>query len=164
MQPTEFSKSILKFIYRFLIENLLLVDGDRTVICGWSCGGFAAASTLAKDTENVFKCAMSVAPVTNWIYYGKVFSWNQKKWVLFFKFYLKDSIYTERYMGLPTPGDNEIGYVESDVCRMAENFRNKKFYLVHGTADDNVHYQQAMMLSRALEAADVLFRQQVSLT
>ena len=76
MQPTEFSKSILKFIYRFLIENLLLVDGDRTVICGWSCGGFAAASTLAKDTENVFKCAMSVAPVTNWIYYGKVFSWN----------------------------------------------------------------------------------------
>ncbi len=63
-------------------------------------------------------------------------------------------------MGLPTPGDNEIGYVESDVCRMAENFR-KKFYFVNGTADDNVHYQQT---SRALEAADALFRQQVSLT
>ena len=84
----------------------------------------------------------------------------RRNWSYFLKFYLKDSIYTERYMGLPTPGDNEIGYVESDVCRMAENFR-KKFYFVNGTADDNVHYQQT---SRALEAADALFRQQVSLT
>ena len=67
-------------------------------------------------------------------------------------------------MGLPTPEDNEKAYVESDISRLAGNFRNKKFYLVHGTADDNVHYQQSMMLAKSLEAADVLFRQQVSRT
>ena len=84
---------------------------------------------------------MSVAPVTNWIYY--------------------DSIYTERYMGQPTPADNQLGYNNSDVCRLAGNLRNKKLYLLHGTADDNVHYQQSMMLSESLESLDILFRQQV---
>ena len=64
-------------------------------------------------------------------------------------------------MGLPTADDNEKGYEDSDLCRMAENFRNKKFYLIHGTADDNVHYQQSLLLAKALESADILFRQQV---
>jgi len=127
-------------VTKHLAESLPFVDANRTAIWGWSYGGFAAASTLATDKEGVFQCAMSVAPVTNWIYY--------------------DSIYTERYMGLPTPEDNEKAYVESDISRLAGNFRNKKFYLVHGTADDNVHYQQSMMLAKSLEAADVLFRQQ----
>lgn len=125
-------------VVQHLINTLPFVDTNRTAIWGWSYGGFAAASALAKS--DTFKCAMSVAPVTNWIYY--------------------DSIYTERYMGLPTVDDNELGYVRSDLCGMADNFRNKQLYLVHGTADDNVHYQQSMMLSKALEAADVLFRQQ----
>ena len=56
------------------MENLPFVDGNNTAIWGWSYGGFAAASVLAKDTEDVFKCGMSVAPVTNWIYYGNY--WN----------------------------------------------------------------------------------------
>ena len=64
-------------------------------------------------------------------------------------------------MGLPTPEDNEKAYTASDISRYAENFRGKRFYLVHGTADDNVHYQQSLMLAKALEKADVLFRQQV---
>lgn len=46
------------------------MDGNNTAIWGWSYGGFASASALALDDEHVFKCAMSVAPVTNWIYYG----------------------------------------------------------------------------------------------
>jgi len=127
-------------VTKYLAENLPFVDANRTAIWGWSYGGFAAASTLGTDKEGVFQCAMSVAPVTNWIYY--------------------DSIYTERYMGLPTADDNEKAYVDSDISRLAGNFRNKKFYLVHGTADDNVHYQQSLMLAKSLEAADVLFRQQ----
>lgn len=72
-----------------------------------------------------------------------------------------DSIYTERYMGLPTADDNTKGYEDSDLCRKADKFRGKQFYLIHGTADDNVHYQQSLMLAKSLEEADVLFRQQV---
>ena len=64
-------------------------------------------------------------------------------------------------MGLPTANDNLRAYEKSDLCKKAENFRGKQFYLIHGTADDNVHYQQSLMLARALEAADILFRQQV---
>lgn len=67
-------------------------------------------------------------------------------------------------MGLPTPEDNEVGYNNTDVTQHAEAFREKLFFLIHGNADDNVHYQQSMILSRALEKADVEFRQQVFLS
>lgn len=63
-------------------------------------------------------------------------------------------------MGLPTANDNLKAYNDSDLCLKANNFRGKQFYLIHGTGDDNVHYQQSLMLARSLEAADVLFRQQ----
>jgi dipeptidyl aminopeptidase/acylaminoacyl peptidase len=63
-------------------------------------------------------------------------------------------------MGLPQ--ENFPAYNSSDVTNHIENFRRKKFLLVHGNADDNVHYQQSMVLSRALERSDILFRQQVS--
>lgn len=70
-----------------------------------------------------------------------------------------DSIYTERYMRLLS--DNEAGYNNTDLSRNVEGLRNKTFLLIHGNADDNVHYQQSMLLSRALELADVMFYQQV---
>jgi len=60
---------------------------------------------------------------------------------------------------LPTPEDNLAGYQRSDVTAKARKLSNKKYLMVHGTADDNVHYQQSMMLARAMEEADVLFRQ-----
>jgi len=124
-----------------LINLYPFIDKERVAIWGWSYGGFVTASVLALDAEkdNIFKCGISVAPVTNWIYY--------------------DSIYAERYLGLPTPEDNLAGYQASDVTAKAANLRNKKYLMVHGTADDNVHYQQSMMLARAMEEADVLFRQ-----
>ena len=79
--------------------------------------GFVTLSVLTKDTENIFKCGIAVAPVTNWIYY--------------------DTIYTERYLGLPTPFDNAKGYQDSDLTSKARLLKGKKLLLVHGTADDN---------------------------
>lgn len=137
------------------------MDGNRTAIWGWSYGGYATASALAQDSENVFKCGMSVAPVTNWIYYGTLFLPEICKIKHFINYVPLDSIYTERYMGLPTAEDNLKAYQDGDVCKYPENFRGKQFYLIHGTADDNVHYQQSLMLAKSLEGADVLFRQQV---
>jgi len=128
-------------VTKSLVDQYSFIDKNNVAIWGWSYGGFVTAAVLAADADqsNVFKCGISVAPVTNWIYY--------------------DTIYTERYMGLPVPGDNLEGYKASDITAKAEKLKGKKYLMVHGTADDNVHYQQSMMLTRALEEADVLFQQ-----
>ena len=73
-------------------------------------------------------------------------------------------MYTERYMGLPNENDNIHGYMASSLINKSKNLAHKQFLLVHGTLDDNVHYQQSMMLSRSLELNDILFRQQVNLS
>lgn len=70
---------------------------------------------------------------------------------------MADSIYTERYMGLPEGNVN--GYSKSRLSTRAEQLRGKKYLLVHGTLDDNVHYQQAMILAKNLERHDILFKQ-----
>lgn len=66
-------------------------------------------------------------------------------------------------MGLPDVIANYKGYAESDVYEKVENLRNKMFYLVHGTADDNVQFQQSMALTHYLAKKDILFRQQVDI-
>ncbi|XP_012256545.3 venom dipeptidyl peptidase 4 isoform X3 [Athalia rosae] len=127
-------------VTRYLQENLPYIDATRTAIWGWSYGGYAAGMSLALDFDGVFKCGMSVAPVTDWALY--------------------DSIYTERFMGRPTVADNLEGYVQGQLLNKADNIKNKQYYLIHGTLDDNVHYQQSLMLAKVLEHKDILFRQQ----
>lgn len=66
-------------------------------------------------------------------------------------------------MGLPTITDNLQGYEQAQLLNKVENIKNKMYYLIHGTLDDNVHYQQSLMLAKVLEQRDILFRQQVRL-
>ena len=86
-------------------------------IWGWSYGGYATLMALGKDTEGVFSCGVSVAPVTTWYFY--------------------DSVYTERYMALPAADDNLGGYEAGSPIPLVENFRDKMLLLEHGVADDN---------------------------
>lgn len=64
-------------------------------------------------------------------------------------------------MGLPDVVSNYKGYAESDIFEKVEHLRDKMFYLVHGTADDNVQFQQSMALTHHLAQKGILFRQQV---
>lgn len=62
-------------------------------------------------------------------------------------------------MGLPIPQDNLIGYERSRLSTLQDLFRNKTYLLIHGSLDDNVHYQQSMALARTLELNDIAFDQ-----
>lgn len=101
------------------------IDKERTAIWGWSYGGYMTLKTLEKDSGEIFKYGMSVAPVTDWRLY--------------------DSIYTERYMH--TPQINFDGYEGSKIGNNIEGFKSvKKFLIMHGTGDDNVHFQNSLRL------------------
>uniref|UniRef100_A0A8D3DFB3 Uncharacterized protein n=1 Tax=Scophthalmus maximus TaxID=52904 RepID=A0A8D3DFB3_SCOMX len=110
------------------------VDKDRVAIWGWSYGGYVTSMALGSGS-GVFKCGMAVAPVSKWEYY--------------------DSIYTERYM--MEPSENADAYTNSTVTARAQNFHPVQYLLVHGTADDNVHFQQGAEISEALVEEQVDF-------
>uniref|UniRef100_A0A8C0VVD7 Dipeptidyl peptidase 4 n=1 Tax=Cyanistes caeruleus TaxID=156563 RepID=A0A8C0VVD7_CYACU len=118
-------------------SEMSFVDKGRIAIWGWSYGGYVTSMVLGSGS-GVFKCGIAVAPVSRWQYY--------------------DSIYTERYMGLPTANDNLKNYNSSTVMARAEKFKEVEYLLIHGTADDNVHFQQAAQISKALVDAEVDFQ------
>lgn len=109
------------------------VDPARIGIWGWSYGGFMSATCIMKGAD-VFKTAVAVAPVTNWRFY--------------------DNIYTERYMR--TPAVNTKGYDDNAPEKMAAKLKGR-FLMIHGTADDNVHFQNAVALTDELIKADKQF-------
>jgi len=108
------------------LGEMPFVNKDRIGIWGWSFGGFNSALCIFKG-HDVFKAAISVAPVTHWALY--------------------DNIYTERFMRKPQ--DNPDGYNENAPLTHADKLKGK-FLLIHGTADDNVHFQNSVMLTDAL--------------
>ncbi|KAM3861962.1 dipeptidyl peptidase 4 [Diretmus argenteus] len=110
------------------------IDKDRIAIWGWSYGGYVASLALGAGT-GLFKCGIAVAPVSKWEYY--------------------DAVYTERYMSKPS--ENSDSYKNSTVTSRAKNFKSVDYLLVHGTADDNVHFQQAAQISKALVDQQVDF-------
>lgn len=115
------------------LGGLPYVDKSRIGIWGWSFGGFMSSTCIMKGND-VFKMAIAIAPVTNWRYY--------------------DNIYTERYMR--TPAENPSGYDANSPETMVDKLKGK-FLLVHGTGDDNVHFQNQVMLVDALIKANKEF-------
>ncbi len=109
------------------------VDASRIGIWGWSYGGYMSSLALMKGND-VFKTAIAVAPVTTWRYY--------------------DTIYTERY--LQTPQLNAAGYDDNSPITHV-NMLKGNFLLIHGTGDDNVHFQNSVDLVNALILADKQF-------
>jgi dipeptidyl-peptidase 4 len=105
------------------------VAPDRIGLWGWSYGGFMTSYALTHSS--LFKMGISGAPVTDW--------------------HLYDSIYTERYMGLPQ--SNPEGYRTSSVILAADNLSGR-LLLLHGTTDDNVHTQNSIQLIDHLQKGD----------
>jgi dipeptidyl-peptidase-4 len=113
--------------------NMPFVDESRIGIWGWSYGGYMSSLCLAKGND-VFKMGIAVAPVTNWRYY--------------------DNIYTERFMR--TPQENEQGYDTNSPINHVEKIKGN-YLIVHGTADDNVHFQNAVEMVSAMISKNVAF-------
>lgn len=118
------------------LGGLPYVDKSRIAIWGWSFGGFNTIMSMCEGRD-VFNCGIAVAPVTDWRFY--------------------DTVYTERFMR--TPQENPNGYDCSPLHRY-EKLKGD-LLLIHGLADDNVHFQNTAELSEALVQAGVLFDMQV---
>jgi dipeptidyl-peptidase-4 len=115
------------------LVSLGFVDPERIGIHGWSYGGFMTANALL-NAPDVFRCGIAGAPVTNWLNY--------------------DTIYTERYMGLPK--DNPDGYGSTALGPQAANLTGR-LMIMHNYEDDNVLFQNTLQLADALERAGKIF-------
>lgn len=109
------------------------VDENRIGIWGWSYGGYMSSLCMTLGAD-VFKAGIAVAPVSTWRFY--------------------DSIYTERF--LKRPQDNPEGYDEYSPVKHAHKLKGA-YFLIHGTGDDNVHFQNAIAMQNALIKANKQF-------
>jgi len=102
------------------------VDPERIAVWGWSGGGSATLNLMFQHPE-IYKTGISIAAVANQLTY--------------------DNIYQERYMGLPQ--ENREDFIAGSPITYAKNLEGNLLY-IHGTGDDNVHYQNAEMLINEL--------------
>ena len=109
-----------------IIESNSYIDRDRVAVWGWSGGGSSTLNLLFQFPD-IFKTGVSIAPVTNLLYY--------------------DNIYTERYMGLPQ--ENMEDFIKGSVITHAKGLQGN-LLLIHGSGDDNVHYSNAEALINEL--------------
>ena len=115
------------------LGSLNYIDADRIGIFGWSYGGYMSSLCITKGAD-VFKTAIAVAPVSNWRFY--------------------DNIYTERFMR--TPQENGENYDINSPINHVDKLKGN-YLLIHGMADDNVHYQNAVEMVNALIKANKQF-------
>lgn len=119
------------------LGSLPYVDKDNIGIWGWSFGGYMTIMAMSEGTP-VFKAGVAVAPVTDWNYY--------------------DTVYGERFMR--TPQENPDGYKVSSCLERADKLHGR-LLLVHGIADDNVHFQNATEYAEKLVQEGKQFEMQV---
>ena len=119
------------------LGKLPYIDKSRIAIWGWSFGGYNTLMAMSVGS-GAFKAGIAVAPPTDWRYY--------------------DTVYTERFMR--TPKENQRGYDETSPIKLAKDLQGK-LLLVHGTADDNVHFKQSMDYAEALVQAGKQFDMQI---
>lgn len=112
------------------LGSLPYADAARIGIFGWSYGGYMSSLCLFKGND-VFNSAIAVAPVTSWRWY--------------------DSIYTERFMR--TEKENPDGYAENSPVNFVDRLKGN-YLLVHGSSDDNVHFQNTAEMANALISAN----------
>ena len=144
LKGSNWRKSIYRRIGRVNIGDLGLaakeiiknpfIDTDRVGVWGWSGGGSSTLNLLFQYPE-IFKAGVSVAPVANQLTY--------------------DNIYQERYMGLPQ--ENKSDFIAGSPLTYVKNLRGE-LLLIHGTGDDNVHYQNTEMLINELILHNKQFR------
>ena len=115
------------------LGKMSFVDKDNIGHWGWSYGGFMSSLAITKGAD-VFSAAVAVAPVTNWRFY--------------------DNIYTERYMR--TPQENPKGYDDNSPINFTDKIKGK-YLIIHGTGDDNVHFQNATQMITALVKSNIDF-------
>ena len=113
---------------KYLI-SLGFVDPEKIGIRGWSFGGFMTLNALL-NAPDIFHCGIAGAPVTNFVNY--------------------DTIYTERYMGLPA--EDPEGYARTALSAKAANLKGR-LLIAHNFEDDNVLFQNSMQMIQALETA-----------
>lgn len=118
------------------LGSLPYVDKANIGIWGWSFGGFNTLMSMSEGRP-VFKAGVAVAAPSNWKYY--------------------DTVYTERYMR--TPNENAAGYAINPMERVAN--LSGSLLLIHGTADDNVHFRNVAEMSEALVQANKQFEMQI---
>ncbi len=115
------------------LGSLPYIEQDRIGIWGWSYGGYNVLMSMSRG-NGVFKAGVAIAPVTDWRFY--------------------DTVYAERFMR--TPQQNNSGYQKGSAVALADQLQGN-LLLVHGTADDNVHFQNSIEYTRALVKANKHF-------
>lgn len=119
------------------LGTLPFVDKNKIGIWGWSFGGYTTLMSMSEGTP-VFRAGVAIAAPSDW------------------KFY--DTVYTERFMR--TPKENGDGYAASSAILRADKLHGS-LLLIHGTADDNVHFQNCAEYSEALVQANKQFDMQI---
>lgn len=114
-----------------LAEREPAIDLARVGVMGHSFGGYLAALCVMRRPD-VFRAAVAGAPVVDWMNY--------------------DTAYTERYLGVPPPAGRSDAYERNGLVPYAGALQ-RPLLLLHGTADDNVHFSESLLLEKALFAA-----------